>query len=82
LGLYAVAVSLARMVNVFSTSIIVVLFPKASGLNKEEAVAITFRAFRVTSTATFLAAVMLMLIAPFVFTLLYGQEFKQALTVF
>ncbi|MGQ3477958.1 lipopolysaccharide biosynthesis protein [Paenibacillus sp. TY11] len=82
LGLYAVAVSLARMVNVFSTSIIVVLFPKASGLNKEDAVAITFRAFRVTSTATFLAAVMLMLIAPFVFTLLYGQEFKQALTVF
>ncbi|WP_025681288.1 oligosaccharide flippase family protein [Paenibacillus massiliensis] len=82
LGLYAVAVSLARMVNVFSTSIIVVLFPKASSLDKDEAIAITFRAFRITSTATILASVVLMLIAPYVFTLLYGPEFKSALTVF
>ncbi|MFM9276441.1 lipopolysaccharide biosynthesis protein [Paenibacillus jiagnxiensis] len=82
LGLYAVAVSLARMVNVFSTSIIVVLFPKASSLEKEDAIAITFRAFRITSTAAILAATVLMLIAPFVFTLLYGPEFKEALTVF
>lgn len=82
LGLYAVAVSLARMVNVFSTSIIVVLFPKASSLEQEEVIAITFRAFRITITATILAAIVLMLIAPLVFTLLYGAEFKEALTVF
>ncbi|MDP4098952.1 oligosaccharide flippase family protein [Paenibacillus sp. P96] len=82
LGLYAVAVSLARMVSVFANSIIVVLFPKASSLEREDAIAITFRAFRITSTAAILTAIVLMLIAPFVFTLLYGPEFKEALTVF
>ncbi|WP_223066914.1 lipopolysaccharide biosynthesis protein [Paenibacillus caui] len=82
LGLYAVAVSLARMVNVFSTSIIVVLFPKASGLDKKEAVNITFRAFRISTAAALLASAALMLIAPFVLTLLYGPEFKEALAVF
>lgn len=82
LGLYAVAVSLAKMVNVFSNSIIVVLFPKASGLEKEEAIAITFRSFRISITVALLASGVLMLIAPFVLTLLYGTEFKAALTVF
>ncbi|WP_238996582.1 lipopolysaccharide biosynthesis protein [Paenibacillus pinistramenti] len=82
LGLYAVAVSLAKMVNVFSNSIIVVLFPKASGLDKQEAVNITFRAFRISTAVTLLASLVLMLIAPYVLTLLYGPEFKEALTVF
>ncbi|ANS73299.1 hypothetical protein AWM70_00800 [Paenibacillus yonginensis] len=82
LGLYAVAVSLAKMVSVFSNSIIVVLFPKASGLDKQEAVDITFRAFRISMAATLLASLALMLIAPYVLTLLYGAEFKAALSVF
>ncbi|WP_235886308.1 oligosaccharide flippase family protein [Paenibacillus cymbidii] len=82
LGLYAVAVSLARIVNVFSTSIIVVLFPKASGLPKEEAVALTFRVFRIGTTIALLASAIIMLIAPYVFTLFYGAEFKEALGVF
>lgn len=82
LGLYAVAVSLSKMVNVFSTSIIVVLFPKASGLEMDEAIQITFRAFRISTAAALLASGVLMLIAPFVLSLLYGAEFKAALTVF
>ncbi len=82
LGLYAVAVSLAKMVSVFSNSIIVVLFPKASGLDKQEAVDITFRAFRISMAVTLLASLALMLIAPYVLTLLYGAEFKEALSVF
>jgi O-antigen/teichoic acid export membrane protein len=82
LGLYAVAVSLARMVNIFATSITVVLFPKASGLPREEALALTFKAFRISTTVTLLASGALMLAAPLVINLLYGPDFKQALTVF
>ncbi|WP_379132282.1 lipopolysaccharide biosynthesis protein [Paenibacillus sp. sgz500958] len=82
LGLYAVAVSLSRMVNFFSNSIIVVLFPKASELSKEEAISLTFRAFRISTTFTLLGSLVLMLVAPFVIPLLYGKDFNTALTVF
>ncbi|GGF83507.1 O-unit flippase [Paenibacillus albidus] len=82
LGLYAVAVSLSRMVNFFSNSITVVLFPKASELSKEEAISLTFKAFRISTTFTLLGALILMLVAPFVIPLLYGKDFNTALTVF
>ncbi|WP_410513690.1 oligosaccharide flippase family protein [Paenibacillus sp. BR2-3] len=82
LGLYAVAVSLSRMVNFFSTSITVVLFPKASELSKEDAIALTFKAFRISTTFTLLGSLLLMLVAPLVIPLLYGKDFNTALTVF
>lgn len=82
LGLYAVAVSLSRMVNFFSTSITVVLFPKASELTKDEAVSLTFKAFRISTTCTLLASLLLMMAAPLVIPLLYGKEFNTALHVF
>lgn len=82
LGLYAVAVSLSRMVNFFSNSITVVLFPKASELSKDEAVSLTFKAFRISTTCTMLGALFLMVVAPFVIPLLYGKDFNTALTVF
>ncbi|MCL6601683.1 MAG: oligosaccharide flippase family protein [Paenibacillus sp.] len=82
LGLYAVAVSLSRMVNFFSNSITVVLFPKASELSKEEAISLTFKAFRISTTFTLLGSLILMLIAPLVIPLLYGKDFNTALTVF
>jgi len=82
LGLYAVAVSLSRMVNFFSNSITVVLFPKASELSKEEAISLTFKAFRISTTFTLLGSLILMIIAPLVIPLLYGKDFNTALTVF
>ncbi|MNI07408.1 Polysaccharide biosynthesis protein [compost metagenome] len=82
LGLYAVAVSLSRVVNVFSTSIIVVLFPKASGLSKDEVIPLTFRVFRISTCIAILTSILIMLLAPLVLTLLYGPEFQEALHVF
>ncbi|KGE19212.1 oligosaccharide flippase family protein [Paenibacillus wynnii] len=82
LGLYAVAVSLSRMVNFFSNSITVVLFPKASELSKEEAISLTFKAFRISTTFTMIGSLILMLVAPLVIPLLYGKDFNTALTVF
>ncbi len=82
LGLYVVAVSLARMVKFFSSSITIVLFPKASELSKEEAIALTFKAFRISTTFTLLGSLALMLLAPLVIPLLYGKDFSTALLVF
>lgn len=70
------------MVNFFANSITVVLFPKASEMAKDEAVALTFKAFRISTTCTLLGAVFLMVVAPFVIPLLYGKDFNTALTVF
>lgn len=82
LGLYVVAVSLSRMVTFFSSSITVVLFPKASELSKEEAISLTFKAFRISTTFTLLGSLILMVVAPLVIPLLYGKDFNTALTVF
>lgn len=82
LGLYVVAVSLSRMVTFFSSSITVVLFPKASELSKEEAISLTFKAFRISTTFTLLGSLALMVVAPLVIPLLYGKDFNTALTVF
>lgn len=82
LGLYAVAVSLSRVVNIFSTSIIVVLFPKASGLPKDKVVEMTFRVYRISTCVALLCSMMIMLVAPFVMPLLYGPDFKEAISVF
>ncbi|MEC0227201.1 lipopolysaccharide biosynthesis protein [Paenibacillus alba] len=82
LGLYAVAVSLSRVVNIFSTSIIVVLFPKASGLPKDQVVDMTFRVYRLSTCIALLCSMIIMLVAPFVMPLLYGPDFKEAISVF
>ncbi|TXK83698.1 lipopolysaccharide biosynthesis protein [Paenibacillus sp. N3.4] len=82
LGLYAVAVSLSRVVNIFSTSIIVVLFPKASGLPKDQVVDMTFRVYRISTCIAFFCSLVIMLVAPFVMPLLYGPDFKEAISVF
>ncbi|GGA03084.1 hypothetical protein GCM10008018_56430 [Paenibacillus marchantiophytorum] len=82
LGLYAVAVSLSRVVNIFSTSIIVVLFPKASGLPKDQVVEMTFRVYRLSTCIALFCSLCIMLVAPLIMPLLYGSDFKEAISVF
>ncbi|MFD2672724.1 lipopolysaccharide biosynthesis protein [Marinicrinis sediminis] len=82
LGLYVVAVSLARMVNIFSNSIIMVLFPKASGLAKAEVVRMTLTAFRLNVLVMLVGGSVIILLAPWFLSLLYGADFAGAVTVF
>ncbi|MDQ0873220.1 O-antigen/teichoic acid export membrane protein [Paenibacillus sp. V4I3] len=82
LGLYVVAVSLSRMANIFSQSLSLILFPKSSGLPKDEVIAMTVRAFRVSTFISILAAIAAMLVAPYVLIILYGSDFKSAVSVF
>ncbi|WP_128894135.1 lipopolysaccharide biosynthesis protein [Longirhabdus pacifica] len=82
LGLYVVALSLARMVNIIYQSAITVLFPKATGMAKEKVVDITLTVFRISMFIGLCIALILTVIAPYVLVLLYGEAFAEAITIF
>ena len=82
MGLYVVALSLSRVLNVFQAAVTTVLFPKASGRPKEEVVALTGQAARVSTAVTALAAVALILLGQQALRLLYTSDFTAATAVF
>jgi len=82
MGLYVVALSSARILEVFPTAMVMVLFPKASGRPVEEILVLTGRATRVGTAMILVAAVGLSLLGPWILSLLYGQEYQGAVTVF
>jgi O-antigen/teichoic acid export membrane protein len=82
MGLYVAAFSLSRVLNVFETAVISVLFPKASDRPKEAVVALTGRAVRVSTAAAVLAAAGLILLGPQVLGLLFSKDFTAAAAVF
>ena len=81
-GLYVVALSLAQLLNIFTTAISTILFPKAAGRSAEEVVALTGRAARVHFVVTLTAALVAAAIGPYALLLVYGEEFIGATTVF
>ncbi|VEP15937.1 Polysaccharide biosynthesis protein [Hyella patelloides LEGE 07179] len=82
LGIYVVALKLSRMMNVFQTSFVTVLFPKVAGRPVKEVVAVTGRAVRVSLALTCSAGLVISFLAPIVLNALYGQEFLAAISVF
>lgn len=82
MGLYAVALSLSRMLDVFQSAIITVLFPKTAARPIEEVIALTGRAARIGMACSLFAAISAMLVVPMLLHLLYGSEFIGALPVF
>lgn len=82
LGLYIVALSLARMTGIIQTSIANILFPKASGLPREEALALTARVFRISLWFTLLATASAGVVAPYALKLLYGPLYEGGMDVF
>ncbi len=82
MGIYAVALSLSRMLNVFQASIITVLFPKIAAGSLTEVVRLTGQVTRVNLLLTLLIGLMLMVLGPIVLQVLYGSEFMEAVAVF
>lgn len=82
MGLYTVALSLSRMLNVLPTAVISVLFPKASARPVAEVVALTGRAARVSALLTTMGGGVLLIVSPLVLRLLYGADYLGAVTVF
>lgn len=82
MGLFTIAISMSRMLNVFEDAILTVLFPKASGRPIEEVIQMTGRATRFSTTLTLLCIIPLFLLGPFFIKFLYGKDFVGASTVF
>ncbi len=82
LGVYVVALNLSRMMTVFQTSFVTVLFPTVAGRPKQEVVALTSRAVRVSLAMTCCAGIVVSLLAPLVLDALYGEKFLAGIAVF
>ncbi len=82
LGIYVVALNLSRMMNVFQTSFVTVLFPTVAGRPRKEVVALTGRAVRVSLALSCLAGIIVSFMAPVVLNVLYGEKFLAAIVVF
>jgi O-antigen/teichoic acid export membrane protein len=81
-GLYVVATSMAQPVKEIGLAIALVLFPKASGYEREEAIAVTGLATRVGMLVIIAVAVPLVIVAPMLLGLLFGRDFLPAVPVF
>ena len=75
-GLYGVALNVSRTVAIFATSLNTVLFPKASGLAKNDAIALIGRSARLGLAVTTIAGGLLWLVLPTVIPFVYGKGFS------
>ncbi len=80
-GMYVIAVSLARILNVFQTSMVTILFPKIAAKSLGEVILVTGQATRITAVAMSATSLVVAACGPFLLTLLYGAEFQEAVSV-
>jgi O-antigen/teichoic acid export membrane protein len=78
MGTYVVALSLSRMLTLFHTSVVMVLFPKAVSRLPREVAAMTSRATRMSTILCALAGMGIAALGPQALSLLYGKEFRGA----
>ncbi len=78
MGSYVVVLSLSRMLNVFQTSVVMVLFPKAAGHNTDKVLRMTGDAVRISGFVTAACGAMVCAAGPTLLRTLYGAEFVSA----
>ena len=82
MGTYVVALSLSRMLSMtIQASVVMVLFPKAVGRSKQEIIAVTGKAARVSTLCTVVLASGIYAFGPTVLHLLYGRAYMSAAPV-
>jgi O-antigen/teichoic acid export membrane protein len=81
MGTYVVALSLSRVLNVFHTAVVMVLFPRAVSRPPREVLELTGRAVRMTTFVTTLCGIGIMLAGPRLLILLYGPEYRGAAAI-
>lgn len=82
MGLYVVALSLSRMLNIFQSSIVSVLFPKMAGMDNGVIGPMTLKVARISFGCSILAALVLMAAGSPVLQLLYGKEYLGSVGVY
>jgi antigen flippase len=78
MGLYAVALAVSRVLQIFQSSVVRVLLPKIAARPVEEVVAAVGRASRITVALTVPLCVGVVVLAPFLLRLVYGGKFSEA----
>lgn len=81
LGIYVVALSASRMLNICQASVVMVLLPKAVGMDIDQIVAVTGRAARASLCLTAAMATTLWVLAPIIIRLLYGVHFNESVPI-
>ena len=78
MGTYVVALSVSRMLNVFHTSVVMVLFPKSVGQDPGVVREMTGRATRMSTLLTAITGLCVIAVGPQVLTLLYSAQYRSA----
>jgi O-antigen/teichoic acid export membrane protein len=78
MGIYAVAISAARVSDVFSGPIVLVLFPKASALPTQQIVDLTSRTARLAVVLLGATAIAIIIAMPLLIPMFYGKSFNSA----
>jgi O-antigen/teichoic acid export membrane protein len=78
MGSYVVVLSISRMLNVFQTSVVMVLFPKAAGHNAAKVIAMTGESARVSGLATVVCGAVVCIAGPTLLRVVYGAEYVAA----
>ncbi len=78
MGSYVVVLSLSRMLNLFQTSVVMVLFPKSAGRPAREVVSMTGNAVRISTLATALCGILVCAAGPTLLRIFYGSEYVAA----
>jgi O-antigen/teichoic acid export membrane protein len=78
MGSYVVVLSVSRMLNVFQTSVVMVLFPKAAGHNAQKVLAMTGDSARISGMVTVACGALVCLAGPTLLRVLYGAEYEAA----
>jgi O-antigen/teichoic acid export membrane protein len=78
MGAYGVVLNLSRMFNLFQGSIVMVLFPRATGRPAEEVVSLVERSARIGTLVTAFCSLIVALVGSGVLAFLYGKEYAGA----
>ena len=76
MGIYVVALSLSRMLNIIQASVASILFPRAVSVTRDALIDLTARAARISFALAVLAGIGVALLGPIVLPLLYGSEYR------
>jgi O-antigen/teichoic acid export membrane protein len=77
MGVYVVALSLSRVLNVLHGSIVMMLFPRLVGLDGDDVMAITARAARFSTLFSTMAGVVMAAMGPLLLRVTYGRAYVE-----